>query len=138
MPFESEVVVRAHEIDAAGIAYYPRFLDWFHRAFEDFFAAETDAPYHRWIGERRVGWPTVHVEADFRAPVRHGERVAIALSFGKLGVSSIVCRYEARRGGQKVADAALTVVTTDLDALKSVPIPAEVREAMERFPFEEP
>ena len=33
MPFESEVVVRAHEIDAAGIAYYPGFLDWFLRAF---------------------------------------------------------------------------------------------------------
>jgi len=126
--------VRFNEVDAAGIVFYPRFFDYFHLAFEAFFGDCTGAPYHVWIRDRRIGWPTVHVETDFVAPLRYGEAFEVRLSFPKVGRSSFVTRYEVRRGEVLCATAAITAVTTDLDRMASVEMPAVVREALARFP----
>jgi len=126
--------VRFDEVDAAGIVFYPRFFDYFHMAFEDFFGAATGVPYHVWIKERRIGWPTVHVETDFLAPLRYGDAFEVGLSFPKVGRSSFVTRYEVRAHGGLRATAQITSVTTDLDRLESLAIPPDVREALARFP----
>jgi len=127
--------VRFQEIDAAGILYYPRFFDLYHRVFEDFFAAETGTPYHRFIGERRIGWPAVRSDGEFVAPLRFGDEARIELSFPELGRASVKCRYRAHRAvdGKFCAEATITVVTTDLEAMRAVPLPDEVRAAMARF-----
>ncbi len=134
--FAGREPVRFQEIDAAGILYYPRFFDLFHRVFEDFFGPETGTPYHLFIGERRIGWPAVKVESAFHAPLRFGDEARIELSFPQLGRSSVQCRYRALRSsdGQLCAEATLTVVTTDLAAMRSLALPDEVRAAMLRFP----
>lgn len=126
--------VRFNEVDAAGIVFYPRFFDYFHMAFEDFFGAATGVPYHVWIKERRIGWPTVHVECDYRAPLRYGDAFEVAVSFPKVGRSSFVTRYEVRSDGDLRCAAAITCVTTDLDRMESLAIPLVVREALARFP----
>jgi len=125
--------VRFQDVDGAGIVFYPRFFSYFHAAFEDFFGAETGTPYHVWIGERRTGWPTVHIDAEFQRPLEYGMLVEIALSFEKLGRSSFTCRYEARGHDGRVACAcAITVVTVNLDRMESIPIPDDLRPALER------
>ena len=126
--------VRFNEVDAAGIVFYPRFFDYFHMAFESFFGACTDAPYHVWIKERRIGWPAVHLESDFLAPLRYGDAFDVCLGFPKVGRSSFVTSYEVRRGEVLCATAELTAVTTDLDRMVSVEMPAVVRQALARFP----
>ncbi len=126
--------VRFNEIDAAGIVFFPRFFDYFHMVFEDFFGAATGTPYHEWIRLRRIGWPAVHIETDFRAPLRYGMEVEIVLSFPKLGNSSFVCRYVAKdpEQGTLLCTCEITVVTTDVDRLVPLPIPQPLREALER------
>ncbi len=128
-----ELKVRFNEVDAAGIVYYPRFFDYFHMAFEDFFGAATGVAYPEWIMGRRIGWPAVHIEADYRSPLRYGDRVTIELGFRSIGRSSFVCVYRAVDETRVFAEAAITVVTTDLDAMRSMPIPDDVRQALERY-----
>src|SRR5690606_14713379 len=110
-----ELKVRFNEVDAAGIVYYPRFFDYFHLAFEDFFGEATGVPYPVWIRERRIGWPTVHIETDFRAPLRFGDEFEVALTFPKIGKSSFVARYEVTRDDTLCCESEITVVTTHID-----------------------
>lgn len=126
--------VRFNEIDAAGIVFFPRFFDYFHMVFEDFFEPATGTPYHVWIRDRRIGFPAVHIETDFRAPLRYGMEVEIALSFPKIGNSSFVCRYEAKDPAEDklLCSCEITVVTSDVDKLEPMPIPAQLRKALER------
>lgn len=125
--------VRFNEVDAAGIVFYPRFFDYFHMAFEDFFGAATDIPYPVWIRDRRIGWPSVHIQADYRAPLCYGDEFTIELGFRSLGRSSFVCVYRAVSEEVVHAEAEITVVTTKLDGMRSIPIPEEVRQALERY-----
>jgi len=132
--FVKELRVRFNEVDHAGIVFYPRFFDWFHMAFEDFFEAHTEAPYHVWTSERRVGWPAVHIETDLRSPVRYGDAFRVAMTFPKVGRTSFVARYDVFVGERHCARAEITVVTTNLDTLTPLELPATVRAALERFP----
>lgn len=131
--FVREMRVRFNEVDHAGIVFYPRFFDYFHMTFEDFFEARTDAPYHVWTGQRRIGWPSVHVETDFRAPLHHGETFQVAMRIAKVGRTSFVCAYQVQAGGRLCAEAKVTVVTTDLDRMRPLEIPDIVRQALARF-----
>ena len=131
--FVKEMRVRFHEVDRAGIVFYPRFFDYFHMTFEDFFEAHTDAPYHVWTGRRGIGWPSVHVETDFRAPLHHGADFQVAMRIAKVGRTSFVCAYQGRSGETLCAEAAITVVTTDLERMVPLEIPTQVRQALARF-----
>lgn len=128
--------VRFNEVDAAGIVFYPRFYDYFHMVFEDFFEPATGIPYVVWIRERKIGFPAVHVETNFRSPLRYGMDVEITLSFPKIGNSSFVCRYEAvdPETGTVLCTSETTVVTSGIETLAPMPIPRELREALERSP----
>ena len=65
MAYTTKVRVRFGDEDHAQIVYYPRFFNFFHVAFEDFFG-DQGHPYQKVLDEDQVGFPTVHIE-DFEA-----------------------------------------------------------------------
>jgi 4-hydroxybenzoyl-CoA thioesterase len=134
MAFVSEQPVRFADIDRAGIVYYPRFVDFFHRAFEDFFAVEAGTHYHRLIDDLRVGFPTVHIESDFKIPLQYGDVIRIELTVARLGQHSVAIRYRAFRPGMDVP-AAVAVITTacvDMGSFKPIAVPEQLRRTFER------
>src|SRR5262249_39487794 len=66
--FEVTLPVRFGQVDYAGIMYYPRFFDNFHTVFEDMFTTRLGVPYMSILRDRRIGFPMVHMETDFRRP----------------------------------------------------------------------
>ncbi|MEZ4385146.1 MAG: thioesterase family protein [Nannocystaceae bacterium] len=71
-------VVRFSEVDAAGVAFYSRFFEWCHHAWEELLGAALG----RWFAAMKAdGWglPVVHAGADYRRPVRLGDRLRIRL-----------------------------------------------------------
>ena len=132
-PYSSPVRVRFGEIDRAGIVYYPRFFHYFHIAFEEFFADRVGIPYHVLIEKRRIGFPTVRVECDYRAPLKFGDRLDVRISVERIGRSSVTFRYRAwnRRGRRISAEALVTVVCVDMATFRPVGIPAFCRRAFE-------
>jgi 4-hydroxybenzoyl-CoA thioesterase len=131
MAFVTHQPVRFADIDRAGIVYYPRFFDFFHRAFEDFFAAEAGIAYHRIIDEMRVGFPSVHIETDFKIPLQYGDVIAVELAFSRIGTKSMTTRYRAFRPGQ-TAEAAVAHITTacvEMSQWKPIAIPDRLRAA---------
>jgi 4-hydroxybenzoyl-CoA thioesterase len=134
-PFEFEKKVRFGEIDEAGIVYYPRFFNYYHLAMEEFFEQAVGTPYAEVIKSWKVGFPTVHVEADFFKPLRFGDVLVISFSVVKLGRSSVRTRYRVRRRGEDAvaAEAQLTTACVDMTTFRARVIPEQLREVFDRF-----
>jgi len=131
-PFVHVHRVRFDEVDAAGMVYFARFFGWCHDAMETMLST-VKGGYVNLVNVRRLGFPAVHAEADYSAPLRFGEEVHIAATVERLGTSSIAIRFELRRAADRdhVATLRHVVAVTDLDAMRARPIPDDVRAAFE-------
>ena len=133
-PFRCRIPVRFGDIDQAGVAYYPTLLSHCHAAFEEFFEGALGRPYPQVILKDRIGFPTVHLEADFREPLRYGDLLTMEVSVARLGGKSVVFRYRAfRKGSRKPAFEVLgTTACVDMRRFRSAPVPAWLRTKLKR------
>jgi 4-hydroxybenzoyl-CoA thioesterase len=124
--------IRFQEVDAARIVFFGRYLDYAHEAMEDFFSA-LDGGYVALINGRRIGFPAVTVTMKFSRPSRFGDTLSIETSTARLGRRSAVLRYVMRDKASReiVCEVEHTVVVTDLEKMRSVDMPADVRERFE-------
>lgn len=134
MAFRIQQPVRHPDVDRAGIVYFPRFYDFFHRALEDFFRDEVGVPYHA-IGESlRIALPVVRIETDFERPLAHGDLVTVELEAERIGAHSVTLRYRVFRPGSAEAAAVSRVVVCAIEVpgWTKAPLPDRVRSAFER------
>ena len=97
-PFCHTVPVRFADVDHAGIVYYPRFFHYFHLAFEELFRQRMGArAYVQLLDDRRVGFPAVSAQCEYRSPLRFGDIMDIELSISRLGNRSLTFRYRVYR-----------------------------------------
>lgn len=135
MAYTSIQKIRFDDVDGAGIVYYPRFLHLCHAAFEDFFDDVAPFSYPALIGERRLGFPTVHIESDFKAPLSYGDVAVVTLAVTHIGQSSMTAHYEIRRKRDSVLCFVgdITTVLIGLDDQKARAITDELREVFSRY-----
>jgi 4-hydroxybenzoyl-CoA thioesterase len=134
MAFRIQQPVRHPDVDRAGIVYFPRFYDFFHRALEDFFRDEVGVPYHA-LGETlRIALPVVHIETDFESPLAHGDLVTVELETESIGAHALVLRYRVFRpgGAAPAAVSRVVVCAIEVPAWRKVALPEVVRRAFER------
>ena len=81
-------------VDLANIAYYPRIFDLAHRFFEDAWTHICDVRYADLLLIRKTGFPVVHVESDFHAPLRYGDTITATIWIDAVGESSCTWCYE--------------------------------------------
>ena len=93
MPFETQLIVAFNDIDAAGIVYFGTVFDYCHRAYERVLEA-IDIPLPHILNNERWAMPLVHAEADYVAPMRHGEQITVQVKLQRLGRSSMHFHYE--------------------------------------------
>jgi len=131
--YEVTLPVRFGQVDYAGIMFYPRFFENFHTVFEDMFSRKLGVPYVSILKDRRIGFPTVRIETDFRRPFRFGEPMRLVLDVARLGRSSITFRYRGFNGGEAEpsVEALGTVVVIDLDSFETLEIPPDIRAVLE-------
>lgn len=134
MPFTFTTPVRFADVDHAGIVYYPRFFHLFHLAFEELFRVRIGPrAYLDVLDRRRVGFPAVRAEADYKAPLRFGDTVDIELSIARLGTKSITFRYRVFRAAEPdrprvlAADGQVVCAVTDLSRFVAVEVPEDIR-----------
>lgn len=135
--FELDRPVRWNDVDAAGIVFFPRFLEYCHDAIEALLSP-LDGGYARLTQQRRLGLPSVHLEADFRAPLRYGDVCHVQLSVAKIGRSSVTFRHVLSRVGAPTGTATIVccvvrqiVVVSDLVTLEATAMPDDVRVVLE-------
>ncbi len=114
------------DTDASGLIHYTAALRYFevaeHALLRRLFAARPV--------ERTFGLPRVHVEADYRAPLRYPDEFDCAVRVAAVGRSSITFAYEIRRRDGVVCIAG-KIVGAAVDAGgRSIPLPDDFRAAL--------
>jgi len=127
-------MIRFSDCDPAGIVFYPQYFVMLNGLVEDWVSEGLGIDYHALISERRIGLPTVRLEADFRAVSRMGDQVALGLSVERLGSRSmsLVLRCFEPAGGELRMQVKLVLVTTSLESHRAVEIPHDLRAAILR------
>ncbi|MFN3207903.1 MAG: acyl-CoA thioesterase [Roseovarius sp.] len=90
------------DCDPAGIVYYPRFFEWFDRAFHDWlrqFGGHQDLCVR--LGS--IGLGLMSVDAAFRSPARDGDDLSIRIATLEWSQSSLGLNYEIACGERLVA-----------------------------------
>jgi 4-hydroxybenzoyl-CoA thioesterase len=98
--FESERRVRFGHCDPAGIVFFPQYLVMLNELVEDWFDRGLGISYAAFIGERRLGLPTVRLECDFTAVSRLGDLLTQRLSVQRAGRSSLALSIELHGAGE--------------------------------------
>ncbi len=134
-PFRARLEVQFGDIDQARIVYYPRFIHYFHVAMEQFFRDVVGIDYPQVMNEHRLGHPTVHLEVDFRQPLRYGDFVEIEVRIEHVGTTSVVWHYTVyTRGSDDVhATGRVATVNIDLDSFDKRPIPDWLRTRLTEY-----
>src|ERR1700733_13253348 len=144
MPSEFKVVRRVEfsETDMAGIVHYSNFFKYMETAEHGFF---------RQLGysvvmdhfETPVGWPRVHAQCEYRAPLRFEDEVEIHMlvSEKKSKSLSYIFKFRKVNGGARVevARGSLTVVCVTKQAdgtMSAIHIPKEFADKIEVAPAE--
>lgn len=120
--------IRFDEVDPAGIVFFARYANFAHEAIESFFA-DLEGGYPALIQKRRIGLPSVRLEADFRSPLRYGDKLRVETSCTKLGTTSATLTHEMKNADtlELCAVVRQIVVTVALDSFRATAMPADVR-----------
>ena len=131
MPHRSRLHVRFGDVDHARIVYYPRFLNYFHVAFEQFWEEAMGIPYHVVMGERNLAFPAVNIDVDFEVPLRFGDVVEVETWVKSIGTSSVRFGFAVFRGETRTAKATITTVALDMERFAKIPVPEWVLPLLE-------
>ena len=128
--------IEFNHCDPAGIVFYPRYFEMINSVIENFFAEVLGYSFARMSLIEHVGVPTVHIEADFKAPSRLGEKVTFQLFIRKIGGSSVTFLITAHHGGEARLTADMTLVWVNSEG-KAARWPEELGERIVQVMNEE-
>ncbi|NUN49960.1 MAG: acyl-CoA thioesterase [Candidatus Brocadiae bacterium] len=130
--YRKTLPIRFADVDYARILYFPRQFHLIHTVMEDFFREVLDLPYAVVLKDDRVGFPTVHLDADFLKPLDFGDNVDIDMRVRELGRSRVVFQYDLSKGRVPTGRCVQTTVAVSMDTWSSVELPPKYRERLEQ------
>ncbi len=133
MKAEASFEVLFGDSDPSGWVYYAAVFRYVAQAETQLFREAGFTGYA--IVQEGYGLMRVHVEADYRRPLKVHDRGAARVWIGHLGKSSIRMEFELIRDKeQEVAVAGhIVMVTVGFQAGQAVPIPNSMRSGLMRF-----
>ena len=129
--YNTVISVRMGHVDPAGIVYFPRIYDYLHDVFEEVWEEHVGQRYYHLVLEKRLGFPLVHSDVDFRSPLRFGDRPTVAVTCYKLGRSSIGLRYVFKIGERVCVEARQVTSCVTLEDMQPIETPPEFRARFE-------
>lgn len=121
--------VALHDTDAAGVLFFAHLFRHAHDAYEALMV-RIGWPVDSLIRGRQIGLPLVHVEADFRRPMRHGDQVDVVIELTELGERRFSLSYGFLIGECEVATAISVHVAIDPRTGKSQALPKPLAAAL--------
>lgn len=135
--FSVQRLVRFSDCDPAGMVFYPQYFVMLNGLVEDWFTQCLGVNYANLLGARRIGLPTVLMQAEFKAPSRMGETIALQLRLARKGRRSLTLQVRcigANNNNDTVRwTAQVVIVTTSLAHDGAIDIPQDVHEGVARW-----
>lgn len=141
-----EFVVRRRvefsETDMAGIVHFSAYFKWMEAAEHALFRHLGQSVVMR-IGDRRYGWPRVHAECDWQAPLKFEDEFDVKLLVREVRRSSIIFDFAflklSGESPQRVGRGSFTTVCVSHDGdgkMKAAAIPVEIAGRLQPAPAE--
>ncbi len=128
-----KTIIKLHETDAAGLLFFSQQFKLVHDAYESLLES-MGLSFAVLIRRKSYFLPIVHAEADYKAPLFVGDRIAIQVTVDHIGETSFIFAYQLFNEKKQLVGTAKTVhVTTDKRTRKKIPLPAEMRKAIEKL-----
>ena len=97
-------------------------------------------PYGKIFDELDIWLPRVHLECDFHRAAQMDDLLEVSVYVGKIGTTSLRLNFEVRRKTEDgtiekdlMATAHFVLVSTDRKDLKPLPVPDQLRRALEPY-----
>ena len=137
--FSIEERVRWGDVDAAGIIFYGSYIRFFEIGETELFRA-VGLPYGKVFDELNIWLPRVHLECDFHRAAQMDDLLQVSVYVGRIGRTSLRLNFEVRRKNEAgeiekdlMATAHFVLVSTDRENLKPLPVPEELRSALQPY-----
>ena len=125
MAFEHQTTVLFSQVDAVGIAFFGRAFEMCHEALEAMLAAG-GMPLHTILDGGEWAMPLVHASADFKRPMKLGDRITVRMEITALSGGSLTFSYTLLgEGGDLRAKAKLVHAFIDRKRFKGRRAPEE-------------
>ena len=140
MSFSVRLPVRFQDVDAGGVLFFGRIYDYCHQAYEEFWGTQ-GVDRATFFAGAEILVPIAHSEADYRRPIRHGDRVEVRLDVTRVGRASFTLRYHVT-GPEGATDLRVEASTVhafvNRGTMRPVPIPEPLRAILLRHLLREP
>ena len=137
--FSIEERVRWGDVDAAGIIFYGSYIRFFEIGETELFRA-VGLPYGKVFDELNIWLPRVHLECDFHRAAQMDDLLQVSVYVGRIGRTSLRLNFEVRRKNEAgeiekdlMATAHFVLVSTDRENLKPLPVPEQLRSALQPY-----
>ena len=130
---EFDTVIRLQHTDGAGVVFFARFFELAHLAYEDMLDA-IGQPLPRNLGRASLILPIVHAESDYRAALRLGDPLRVAVTVEEIRSRSFTLGYRfTRPDEQEIATLRTVHAAVDTDTGSSTSLPADLVDGLERL-----
>ena len=131
-PFVHHHRVRYHECDAQGIVFNANWFTFFDVTLTEWFR-EAFGSYSALMEEHGVDVVLAETTARFRGSARFDDDLGISAAVERLGTTSTVALFTARRGDEVLVEGRTVYVFVDAETLGKREIPAHVRERLAAY-----
>lgn len=133
-PFVLSEYVRWGDIDLAGIICYGAYIRFYEMAETELFRA-MGLPFGK-VFERLAIWlPRKVMHTEFHSPAVLDERLKVVTYFSRIGETSLTLNFDVMDATRKTlhASAYQVLVCVDKQSFEKRRVPAEIREAADKF-----
>jgi acyl-CoA thioester hydrolase len=123
--------VRYHECDAQGVVFNAHYLAYADMA--SFECLKTLFGTHANLLERGVDLVVAESNVRYLAPCRFDEDLVVDVFTERVGNTSLILRYEIRRGEELVNEVTNRYVWIETDTVRPTTPPDDIRETFARF-----
>jgi acyl-CoA thioester hydrolase len=128
-PFVHTLRVRYHECDAQGIVFNANWLTYFDVTLTEWFR-KAFGSYGALMEEHGADVVLAETTLRFRGSASFDEDLAISVAIERLGTTSMVAVFTARRGDEALVEGRTVYVFVDPATMGKQPIPEDVRERL--------
>ena len=118
------------DTDMAGLVHFTTYYRMMESVEHEFLRSLGTSVLNRDDDGRTVSWPRLAAECEFHAPALFEDELEISVRVASLGRSSLVLKYEFRRGDDRIANGRMKTVCCEVqegESLKAIEISVELK-----------
>lgn len=126
--FSFPVRVYYEDTDAGGVVYHARYLHFYERARTEFLR-RLNFSQQRLLEERKIAFVVKSMQIDYRIPAKLDDFLSVETEVTEMKGATIVFAQSLKREENVLSTATVKIACIDLDKMKPVALPKEVKAA---------